>query len=879
VHHESVAQVVPDQTSDTASELLERDHELALLNDCLDVMQLGMHGCVAVIGGEAGVGKTALVRRFCEEHRGALRTLWGTCDPLFTPRALGPVFDIAERVGGELEELLVGEARPHEVAVALLRELRRVPSVLVLEDLHWADEATLDTLRLLVRKIEAVPALVLSTYRDDELDRGHPLRKTLGELATSRAVRRVNVVQLSPAAVARLAEPHGVDADELYRTTAGNPFFVVEALASGAEQIPPTVRDAVLARAARLSSGARMLLDAVAVIPQHAEVWLLEALVGDVVMALDECLTSGMLTSGQVGVVFRHELARLAVEQSLAPDRRLELHRKALAALADPPHGGIDLARLAHHADAAGDADAVLEYAPAAARLAAALGAHREAADQYARALRFGGRLPPAERAELLERRAEACYFTDQYDEGIAALEEALDCRRLLHEVLKEGDDLRRLSEFLWCPGRTAESNRCARGAVALLEDLPPGHELAMAYANLAGNCAADARSQEAVAWGERALELAESIGDTETAIYALGTIAISRGDLAQLEDALQHARRAELQERVARSFSLLGSVAVESRSYAIAEKYIEEGLAYCSERGLELFRLYLLAARARLAFDQGRWTDAADFAATVIRIHRTSITPRIVALVVLGLIRARRGDPGHREALDEAWALAEPTGELPRFGPVAAARAEAAWLEGDRDGVAAAVESALPLALERRSPWLVGELAGWRRRAGLDTEITSRMAKPYALQLAGDWGGAAELWAELGAPYEAALALADGNEEASLRQALAELQRLDAQPAAAIVARRLRERGVRGLPRGPRPATQQNRYGLTARELEVLGLVTEGLHNREIAARLVLSERTVEHHVRAVLRKLDVRTRAEASVNAIRLGLVGQDR
>src|SRR5207248_6066499 len=122
---------------------------------------------------------------------------------------------------------------------------------------------------------------------------------------------------------------------------------------------------------------------------------------------------------------------------------------------------------------------------------------------------------------------------------------------------------------------------------------------------------------------------------------------------------------------------------ALEERRHAVASTYLEAGLAYCSERGFELFRLYLLAFRARLELERGCWAEAADYAASVVRIPRTSTTPRIVSLVVLGLLRARRGDPGHWEALDEAWALAEPTGELPRLGPVAPARAEAAWLEG----------------------------------------------------------------------------------------------------------------------------------------------------------------------------------------------------
>jgi DNA-binding CsgD family transcriptional regulator len=258
---------------------------------------------------------------------------------------------------------------------------------------------------------------------------------------------------------------------------------------------------------------------------------------------------------------------------------------------------------------------------------------------------------------------------------------------------------------------------------------------------------------------------------------------------------------------------------------------------------------------------------------------YAPSTTPRIVSLVVLALVRARRGDPALWPLLDEAWTLAEPTGELPRLGPVAAARAEAAWLEGDRDAVAAATEAALPLALERKAEFLIGELADWRRRAGLDGEIPAGAAEPYELQLAGEWARAAELWRALGCPYEAALALADADEEEPLRQALKELQRLEARPAAAFVARRLRERGARGLPRGPRPATRENPGSLTPRQQEVLGLVAEGLRNADIAQRLVLSERTVDHHVAAVLRKLGVRTRVEASAEAVRLGLAGQDR
>jgi DNA-binding CsgD family transcriptional regulator/tetratricopeptide (TPR) repeat protein len=876
----------PVAAFDTSSELLERAHELSTLRECLEAVRHSSLGRVVLVGGEAGIGKTALLRGFCDEHRRSARVLWGRCEALFTPPPLGPFLEIAESTDGELAKLVETSARPHEVAGALMPELRRrAPTILVLEDVHSADEATLDVLRLLARRVERVPALVLVTYRDDELDRAHPLRVVLGELATGERIGRLKLMPLSPAAVASLAEPHDVDAEALYRRTAGNPFFVTEALAAEADEIPQTVRDAVLARAARLSPAARRLLDAVAVAPPHAELWLLDALAGEAVGHLDECLAAGMLTSESTGVAFRHELARLAVEQSLAPNEKREFHRKALSALREPPSGAPEIARLAHHADAAGDADAVLEFAPRAAERAASLGAHREAAAHYARALRFGDRLAPAERARLVERRAEECWLTDQSAEAIDAATDALESYRMLGDRRREGNALRALSEILWCPGRVAECERAAEEAVSVLEELPPGRELALAYGNLSTVANDAEKIEEAVTWGTRALDLAERLGEEEIVVLALTnigsaeTLAGEREGIGKLEHALELALRTGLESLAGRVYIHLASLGSHLRNYALVDRYLPAGLEYCSEHGLELFRLYLLAHRARAQLDRGRWPDAVESAAAVLRVPRASTAPRIKGLVVLGTVRARRGDPDVWGPLDEAWALARPTGELPRIGPVTAARAEAAWLEGRYDAVADATDATLDLALRRKSSWRIGELASWRRRAAIREEAPAGAAKPYALQLAGDWARAAELWTEIGCPYEAALALADSDEEDALRHALEELQRLGATPPAVIVARRLRERGVRGLPRGPRPATRQNPANLTPRELEVLALVAQGLRNADIAERLVIAEKTVDHHVSAILRKLGVETRGQASAEAVRLGLAGQDR
>lgn len=859
--------------------LLERaDHLTALEGQLSSVLGSG-RGRIVFIGGEAGVGKSALARRFCGDCAPSTRILIGACDPLFTPRPLGPFLDIAPIVGGDFQALAERGARPYEIAAALGHVLAAgPPSVLLIEDAQWADEATLDALHFLARRIESVGSLILVTYRDD-LDRSHPLRILLGELPAGDSIARLRLAPLSLSAVAALAEPKGVDAAELFRMTAGNPFFVTEALAAGAIAISPTVRDAVLARAARLPLDALTLLEAVAIVPQAAELWLLEQLAQESLEGMSACLASGILSPVDGAVRFRHELARLAIEESLTPIRRLALHRRALHALESPPSGAPDVARLAHHAEAAADTDATLRFAPSAAARAAMIGAHREAAAHYAQALKAATDLPPLERAKLFGRHADESFLADDFPASIASGWDAVAYFREAGDPLQEGAALWDLSHHLRCTGHANEADEVGTRAIALLEQMPAGHELAMAYATFASLRMNAEDVEGARAFGQRATALAETLGDIEAQVHVLNTLGTAEllggdaGGVVKLQRSLDLARAAGLEEQVGRAYVNHGWAATRSRWYVDFDRWLADGRDYCEERGLVFWEHYVLAYGSRAALDRGRWPEAIELAQRVERDPRTRL-PRLHALVTLALIRARREDPECWAPLDEALALAEPTGQLQYLAPVAAARAEVAWLEGRPHLVREATDAALALAVQWRASWVIGELACWRWRAGVES-LPDGGIEPYSREIAGDWEAAARLWEARECAYEAALARLGASEEVPLRDALSTFQRLGAHATARVAARRLREIGARDLPRGPRPSTRANDARLTMREMDVLALVAQGLRNAEIATRLILSPKTVDHHLTAILSKLGAQSRAQAIAQAHALHLL----
>jgi DNA-binding CsgD family transcriptional regulator/tetratricopeptide (TPR) repeat protein len=824
-------------------------------------------GCIALVRGEAGVGKTFLLNEFSKQQR-ETRVLWGACDALFTPRPLGPLYDVARQAQGPLLAAIDSGADRDKIFAAMLDELERTKTLVVFEDLHWADEATLDLLKYLGRRIHRSRAMLVVTYRDDEVDSRHPLRFVIGDLPRHNTYR-MSLSPLSEPAVAILAARAGRLAGDLHSVTRGNPLFVTEILATAAGAVPATVRDAVLARVGRLAPAAREVAELVCVIPAKTERWLLELAAGPHDDDIEGCLRIGMVRVEDGSLAFRHEIARRALEDSLSPTRRQSLHSKVLSILA--PRPGIPAARLAHHADGARSAADVLRFARLAASQAASVGAHREAASHYQAALRHADGLPPAERVELQELLSYEYHLTGQHDLAIEIQRSVLEFWRVSGQRLKEGDALRRLSWLDSFAGHTAEATQFGIDAVNVLESQPPGVELAMAYCMRADLDMETHEADSAIGWALRAIELAEPLENADIlsqALDLLGIVRVISGDTSgwsDLERGLQLGLTHGLPERVAGGYTNLGAMAVSVRQYEQASDYLSKGLAYCEERDMDSWWLYMLAYRARMRFEQGHWNEASDDAEAVLRHSLTTSLSGIPALRIRGHLRIRRGDPDAYAPLEEARALAGPDPNLQRRGTLAAIYAEAAWLRGDREGVAAEVRLAYDLVCQRRDPRMKGELAAWLWRAGALEQIPVDIPAAYALEISGDWRGAARAWQALGCPYEQASMLAWHGAEAEQRVALAMLEQLGAAPAVQALRREMRARGARGVPRGSRISTRSNPHGLTTREAEILSLLSDGLQNSVIAKRLFVSTKTVDHHVSTILKKLRVPSRARA--------------
>ena len=660
--------------------LLEREAQLAALASYAGEARKAQ-GRLVLVAGEAGVGKSALVEQLQRNLPGA-SWYWGACDGLFTPRPLGPLFDIAAKLGGELLDLCRADAPREELFSALLRQVSEpdVLRVVVVEDIHWADEATIDLLRFLGRRIRDATVLLIVTYRDDGLAASDPLQVALGDLATQRSVRRVSLGPLSAGAVQVMAGGSEREAASLRELTGGNPFYLSQVIAAGMDEIPASARDAVLARTARLDGSARTVLDAAALIGTRLEYSLLESVTDCPPSAVDELLAAGLLTGDGAGLRFRHEIARLAVQDAVPAHRRGLIHARILDALR--ASGGDDDARMAFHAEGAGDGPAVLRYAPAAAQRAAELGAHREAAAQFERAVRFSGGADAATAARLYDAFGYEASLLDRMEEAVDARERALALWRQEGDQMREGETLRWLACALNAASRGSEGRAAARAAIALLEPLGPSAELASAYSSLASLRMVNYEHAEAIELAHQAVAMAGPLGRTDIVSDSLNTEACSLEGLgrdwaATMRRSLDIALGGGHEAQVGRAYVNTYAMYIDERTSPTGRPTTSTAWPTATSTTSRPTRSSCAASGPTCWRRPGAGTRPWPSPGNSCSRGGPSPGIRLCPLNRLGTIRARRGEPGVWECLDEAVGYADGAGRGPehRARPAGAGR------------------------------------------------------------------------------------------------------------------------------------------------------------------------------------------------------------
>jgi DNA-binding CsgD family transcriptional regulator len=853
---------------------LEREGELAALGNAAAEVGDGV-GSVVLISGEAGIGKSSLVQAIREVLPADGRLLVGYCDDLATPRVLGPLRDLIGGIGSTLTRALERGDR-NEVLEALRDEFAgaKQATVLAIEDVHWADEATLDVLRYLVRRAAQLPLVLVLTFRDDELAPDHPLWQLLGLASRAERLRRLRLSRLTVAAVRRLSAAANVDANEVFAVTSGNPYFVTEVLAAGdVTAVPSTIADAVQARVAHLDPATRWILEQLAVVPSAIQLWLVEALIPEGPGALAPAEQRGLLTVTPTRVCFRHELARRAVVDMMPAARRVATNRRVLDALLARP--GVEVSRLVHHAAQAGDSGTIVTYGPIAAREASAAGAHREAAAHLRLVLDQRPTIDPVAEADLWESLAIEYYTTNApTGDTLAAQERAVELRRD-DAPRARGASLRWLSRIYWWAGDPDGAHAAAEEATSVLAGTGDDDLLAMALSNQAQLHALAGRDVEAIGLAERAIALGED--NPATLSHALNNLAIAlfrRGDPnahSTMRESLRVALAADEPEHACRAYLNLIERELDLLRLDEARSHLSEAIEFAERSEFTTYFRVLQAALGKLHLATADFDQVEPAAALALD---GSPPVRCAGLTVIGRTRARRGEPGAVETLREALRVAIRLRECQWIGPAAAALGEAAFLEGDAGAALTELTEAHALARQFGTAAERSELAYRLGRAGHHVG-GSGLEHPYALLADGRWQEAAEIWRKAGYRYEHAAALAESPHPDDQLAALAVLDALGAEPLARLVRGRLRNLGVPRIPRGPTQATKDNPVGLTDRQIEVVQLLARGLTNAEIAARLVLSVRTVDSHVSAALEKLGSRTRKEAAARAADLGIL----
>lgn len=866
-------------------ELLEREEFLISLRTQFEKAAEGEGHCVFV-SGEAGIGKTSLIKAFCREKKNEANIYTGTCDALFTPRPLAPLYDIAWQIRKDMWE----NSKTIEDRAGLFAKFGyelsnpEKQTLLIFEDIHWADEATLDFIKFFSRRITHTSCLFILTYRDNEIHSRHPLRNVLGDLAPD-SFTRLHLVPLSRPSVEKMAKEKGYrgeDVHNVYSVSGGNPFYVNEILASYSQGVPENIKDSILSVYNRLDEKTKYFWEILSVLPTGLETGYLEKMDPQYEVALGNCIDSQILVPSQGQLWFKHELYRRTIEESLSPLKRLALHKKILDLFQQGFEENGQIERILHHAKNANEHDLVVHYAPLAAVQAAAVGSHMEASKLYLSAIEYYQGNDPDTLLRFYEPYAYECYLTNQIKEAIIYQGKALAIWRGKNDIEKVGNSLRFLSRLWWYDGNQKHAEQLGREAIEVLEHEPASRVKAMAYSNMSQLGMLADRIDECIHWGDKASAMALELNDEEILSHALNNMGAAQAKYQRtfkkgmelLEQSLALALKNSYHEHAARAYTNLVSAPLMVKEYGTVRKYLQEGIQYCEERHLDSWTKYMLSCEARLNLETGHWDKACEIAGHLLENENQSAVIKIGALIVLSTIKMRRGDADVLPLLYEAKERAMVAMEMQRIAPALAGLLEYEWITGNRHIEPEILEKVLKLAGQSDNILRNSELDFWLFKARGQHIPLPEVYEGYNMQDKKSRAEAAALWDRLGCPYEHALILFEGTED-DKRKAISIIHELGGNAVYEKLKKEMRDSGIKKIPRGSHESTRSNAAGLTRRELDILELLKENMQNKEIASSLFISAKTVDHHITSILFKLDVNSRTKAVQAAVQLGII----
>jgi len=862
-------------------EFLERDDFLASLHDKFKKVATAEGHCFFILG-EPGIGKTSLVKAFLNRVEGESLQYACACDSLFTPRPLAPLYDLASQLKADWSDRIHSFLSRAELFTKFFEELnhKNKPVVLVFEDIHWADEATLDFVKFFARRISRLKCLFILTCRDDEISQQNSLRKVLGDLSPD-TFSRIQLEPLSRQAVYKLADAKGYDPENVYKISGGNPFYLNEILASYSPGVPDNIKDAILSVYDRQEEGTKHAWQIFSVIPEGLEIDRFAKIKSSWDEGIDHCFALRVIIVKNDKIIFKHELYRRTIENSLSPFKRIALNKRILELFLTSFEEEGEVERIVHYAKNANENTLVVKYAPLAARQAAAVGAHIEASKLFLTAIEYSDGNDTDQLVDLYEAYTYECYLTNQIKEAIIYQGKALKIWQAKNKTEQIGNSLRFLSRLWWYDGNTEEAEKYGEQAIKIFQSQPSSKAKAMAFSNMSQLKLLSDQIAECTEWGTRAIEIAKAIHDDEILCHALNNVGSAQwmsGSIEQgksfLTESLEIALKHSFHEHAARAYSNIISSAITVKDYDLARNFLQDGIDYCEARDLDSSKNYKLYLKARILLEKGEWEEAVSIVKNLLADPRQLGTVKIGAILLLATVQIRKGDSDALTCLEQAKSLAFVTKEHQRIIPVMIACFEYEWLTSKEIVSEKNLETAIDLVKRSGNIYLNSEFAFWLAKARKNEIGLSSLYEPYQTLKTGKAALAAAFWEKKGCPYEQAFALFEGRED-DKRKALLIFQQLGADAVHEKAKMEMRSLGMKKIPRGLRKSTQANPAQLTNRELEVLQLLNKGVQNKEIAESLFIAPKTVDHHISSILLKLDVNSRSKAVTEALRLHIL----